>query len=413
MTIKKDENVLPNPQPDERGDKTSGQAETVYGRAAWNIQNDENWLRDLTLGRRIEFYEVKGDLGRGNFSSVKLAVHSITEEMVAVKVINKINLNEKTTKMLLREILAMDASNHPHLVRLFGVVETTTKVQLVMQLATGGDLFTQLTEHGKFSEPRASNIFGQVACAVNYMHEQGMIHRDIKAENVFFISKNKVVVGDFGFATQLENMGQHLNTFCGSPPYAAPELFQDDHYLGPTVDIWSLGILLYFLVTGTLPFKAVTVASLKQAILKAAIIIPHFISYNCQQLIQNLLKRRPGSRYSMKQIASCYWLAGFEWVGEDKEYRPYPRFDPSKLSDFERVVQDELAALGIPEDMLRTQLNQGVRSPLIATYRILLHKQMQRILSPETENEQKPSIVRKENKRRGVRVENSKTCVLL
>ena len=91
------------------------------------------------------------------------------------------------------------------------------------------------------------------------------------------------------------------------------------------MDIWALGILLYFLVTGTMPFKAGTVASLKHAILEGMFIIPSFISDSCEELIKNLLKRKPSSRYTMKQIASCAWLEGFDWVGEDKGYRPYPR----------------------------------------------------------------------------------------
>ena len=100
---------------------------------------------------------------------------------------------------------------------------------------------------------------------------------------------------------------------------------QDDHYIGPPVDIWALGILLYFLVTGTMPFKAGTVASLKHAILEGIFIIPSYLSKYCEELITNLLKRKPGSRFAMKQIASCAWLDGSDWVGEDKGYRPYPR----------------------------------------------------------------------------------------
>ena len=174
------------------------------------------------------------------------------------------------------------------------------------------------------------------------MHEQGMIHRDIKAENVFFTGRDRVVVGDFGFATQLDKTEQHLTTFCGSPPYAAPELFQvitwylllvvvrfalfqDDHYIGPPVDIWALGILLYFLVTGTMPFKARTVASLKHAILECVFITPSHVSTACVQLITNILKRKPSSRYTMVQIASTPWLEGSNWEGEDKGYRPFPR----------------------------------------------------------------------------------------
>ena len=129
-----------------------------------------------------------------------------------------------------------------------------------------------------------------------------MIHRDIKAENVFFIDSSSVVVGDFGFACHLNSMDQHLTTFCGSPPYAAPELFQDDDYVGPSVDVWALGILLYFLNTGSTPFKASTVASLKHAILEGTFSIPAYPSHDCAHLIKNILKRKPQWRFSIKKV---------------------------------------------------------------------------------------------------------------
>ena len=209
-------------------------------------------------------------------------------------------------------------------------------------------------------------------------------------------------------------------------------MFQDEHYIGPSVDIWALGIILYFLVTGTMPFKAATVASLKRAILEGRIVLPSFISSSCQQLIQNLLKRKAGSRYTMKQIYSCPWVAGFEWVGEDKGYRPYPRYvriqtlifrnalkhsfifrlGPVKLSDTERTVQDQLASLGITEEMQSKHLNQGVRSPVIATYRILLHKQMRQAQARRPDS-CKPPPRPADSQSKNVRVTNSKACLLL
>ena len=102
---------------------------------------------------------------------------------------------------------------------------------------------------------------------------------------------------------------------------------EDEHYKGAPVDIWSLGILLYFLVTGTLPFKSITFSSLKQSILEGVFIIPNFISHNCQNLLRNILKRNPSRRYTIQQIASSYWLAGVDMAEEEKMYRPYPRLE--------------------------------------------------------------------------------------
>ena len=111
--------------------------------------------------------------------------------------------------------------------RLYEVSETVTGLQLIMEYAPGGELFARLTEDGPYEEDRAKSIFAQVASGVDYMHNNLFIHRDLKAENVFFAAgRDMVKVGDFGFATQVNRVDQHLNTFCGSPPYAAPELFQ-------------------------------------------------------------------------------------------------------------------------------------------------------------------------------------------
>ena len=110
---------------------------------------------------------------------------------------------------------------------MYEVSETATGLQLIMEYAPGGELFARLTEEGPYEEARAKFIFAQVASGVDYMHNSLFIHRDLKAENVFFAAgRDMVKVGDFGFATQVARVDQQLNTFCGSPPYAAPELFQ-------------------------------------------------------------------------------------------------------------------------------------------------------------------------------------------
>ena len=266
---------------------------------------------------------------------------------------------------------------------------------------------------GKYPEARAQKIFLQVASALSYLHDHAIIHRDLKAENVFFTGRDEVVVGDFGFATRVDGIEQHLTTFCGSPPYAAPELFVEDHYLGPAVDIWALGILLFFLTTGTMPFRAPTVASLKAAILEGRFSCPASLSPHCQSLISGILRRKSSSRLNMGQIIDHPWLEGCHWPSEDRGYRPYPRLAAENLSDSEKAVFQELSELGVSTQLLRQEMVQGVRSPAIAAYRILLHRTLISNNNAICSRKVSRDLLPKPSPKLSGRPQKSRTCVLL
>lgn len=158
--------------------------------------------------------------------------------------------------MLSREVSTLESVQHPFILRLFEVVETLGRVHLVTEFIQGGELYYKIVQNGVYTESKAVKIFKQLSLAIQHMvrtfhmavnissltlflpqHHLGYVHRDVKAENVLVITEEHVKLGDFGFSTQVTG-GQYLNTFCGSPPYASPELFNDDHYLGGPVDIW-------------------------------------------------------------------------------------------------------------------------------------------------------------------------------
>jgi serine/threonine-protein kinase NIM1 len=177
-----------------------------------------------------------------------------------------------------------------------------------MEYAPDGELFTRINDSGKIKETEARIIFSQIISAVNHMHSNNIIHRDIKAENIFFANFFPIIVkiGDFGFSIEA-TITKQLNTYCGSPPYAAPELFRDDTYLGIYVDIWALGVLLYFMVTSLMPFKAETVGKLKRVILGGEYVIPGHVSEFCQLLIRGILKSVPSDRFSIRDIMESAW----------------------------------------------------------------------------------------------------------
>jgi len=215
-------------------------------------------------------------------------------------------------------------------------------------------------------------------------HEKGIIHRDLKAENVLFANIHAIKVADFGFSTPVDGSDGYstelgpaaaLTTFCGSPPYAAPELFCDDDYYGVFVDVWALGILLYFMVVGVLPFRADTVGKLKKCILDGAYTIPAFVSDSFRSLVRDILHRVPTQRLTVDEMRSSAWLDGQDFPPAMEPFKsPLGSAGSAESVEDQRATLDELAGLGISADELADSENRKVRSNIVGTYRIVLHR---------------------------------------
>uniref|UniRef100_A0AAR2JLC4 non-specific serine/threonine protein kinase n=1 Tax=Pygocentrus nattereri TaxID=42514 RepID=A0AAR2JLC4_PYGNA len=222
-------------------------------------------------------YRLLKTIGKGNFAKVKLARHVLTGKEVRINTI----LLPKTTSLssfqLFREVRIMKLLNHPNIVKLFEVIETEKTLYLVMEYASGGEVFDYLVAHGRMKEKEARAKFRQIVSAVQYCHQKCIVHRDLKAENLLLDADMNIKIADFGFSNEF-TLGNKLDTFCGSPPYAAPELFQGKKYDGPEVDVWSLGVILYTLVSGSLPFDG---QNLKVRMIKGK--IKHYLTITILQ----------------------------------------------------------------------------------------------------------------------------------
>uniref|UniRef100_A0A2A4K5M6 non-specific serine/threonine protein kinase n=1 Tax=Heliothis virescens TaxID=7102 RepID=A0A2A4K5M6_HELVI len=256
-------------------------------------------------------YELEKTIGTGNFAVVKLATHIITKSKVAIKIIDKSRLDEDNLKKTFREIAIMKKLRHPHIVRLYQVMESSHTIYLVTEYAPNGEIFDHLVSRGRMTEPEAARAFAQMVAAVGYCHANGVVHRDLKAENLLLDKDMNIKLADFGFSNEY-TAGSPLATWCGSPPYAAPELFEGRQYDGPKADIWSLGVVLYVLVCGALPFDGSTLHELRSVVLSGKFRIPYFMSQDCEHLIRHMLVVEPEKRLSLRSVARHRWLAAHQ-----------------------------------------------------------------------------------------------------
>nr|XP_015192845.1 PREDICTED: serine/threonine-protein kinase SIK2 [Lepisosteus oculatus] len=256
---------------------------------------------------RVGFYDIERTLGKGNFAVVKLARHRITKTEVAIKIIDKSQLDSVNLEKIYREVQIMKILDHPHIIKLYQVMETKNMLYLVTEYAKNGEIFDYLASHGRLSEPEARRKFWQILSAVDYCHNRKIVHRDLKAENLLLDGHMNIKIADFGFGNFFQP-GEPLATWCGSPPYAAPEVFEGQQYEGPQLDIWSMGVVLYVLVCGALPFDGPSLPVLRQRVLEGRFRIPYFMTEDCEHLIRRMLVLDPSKRLTVAQIKEHRWM---------------------------------------------------------------------------------------------------------
>ncbi|XP_052399777.1 SNF-related serine/threonine-protein kinase [Carassius gibelio] len=347
-------------------------------------------------GKIAGLYDLDRTLGKGHFAVVKLARHVFTGQLVAVKVIDKTKLDDLATGHLLQEVRCMKLVQHPNVVRLYEVIDTQTKLYLILELGDGGDMYDYILRHeGGVAEDTAKVHFAQIIRAIAYCHRLHVVHRDLKPENVvFFRQQGTVKLTDFGFSNHFQP-GTMLMTSCGSLAYSAPEILLGEEYDAPAVDIWSLGVILYMLVCGHPPFQETNDSETLIMIMDCRYNVPNHISPECKDLISHMLQRDPAKRASLTEIEGHPWLQGVDPSPAGYTAAPLTSHRSLLPEEHEFILQAMISGSIADRDAIQEALEADKYNHITATYyllgeRLLREKQEQPGLSPEQRHTQRP-----------------------
>nr|XP_009410447.1 PREDICTED: CBL-interacting protein kinase 32 isoform X3 [Musa acuminata subsp. malaccensis] len=267
-------------------------------------------MNTTKVKRRVGKYELGRTIGEGTFAKVKFARNVETGEPVAIKILDKEKvLKHKLVEQIKREIATMKLIKHPNVVRIYEVMGSKTKIFIVLEFVTGGELFDKIANHGRMREDEARRYFQQLINAVDYCHSRGVYHRDLKDDGLF-------------------------HTTCGTPNYVAPEVLNDRGYDGATADLWSCGVILFVLLAGYLPFEDSNLMILYNKISAADFTCPPWLSFGAMRLLARILDPNPMTRITIPEILEDDWFK--------KGYKP-PVFKEkyeTSLDDVDAVFKD-------------------------------------------------------------------------
>ena len=283
----------------------------------------DGWIEKLKIAtgytNLLEIYDVKNKLGSGKFGLVKLGIHKKTGQKVAIKIMKKSSMDSSDLELVRTEIEILKICQHPNIIRLYNVFENADYLYIIMEYCYGGDLFSYLeNRHFRVSEKRASNIIHQMATAVYYMHSYGVVHRDLKPENVLMTSTDEdseIRILDFGLSKILGPYEKCDEPY-GTLTYCAPEIIVDEPYSKP-VDLWSLGVMTYLMVSGKLPFNAEDENEIARQVVYDE---PNYtrnpvwktISPECLDFIQKLLVKDQNKRMTIKGVLEHKWIKMYD-----------------------------------------------------------------------------------------------------
>ncbi|XP_029112314.1 serine/threonine-protein kinase BRSK2 isoform X1 [Scleropages formosus] len=296
-------------------------------------------------------YRLEKTLGKGQTGLVKLGVHCVTCQKVAVKIVNREKLSESVLMKVEREIAILKLIEHPHVLKLHDVYENKKYLYLVLEHVSGGELFDYLVKKGRLTPKEARKFFRQIISALDFCHSHSICHRDLKPENLLLDEKNNIRIADFGMAS-LQVGDSLLETSCGSPHYACPEVIRGEKYDGRKADVWSCGVILFALLVGALPFDDDNLRNLLEKVKLGVFHMPHFIPPDCQNLLRGMIEVDATKRLTLEQIQKHTWYIGGK--NEPEPEQPVPRKVAIRTlpsaEDIDPDVLDSMHSLGCFRD---------------------------------------------------------------
>ncbi|OIT31263.1 PREDICTED: CBL-interacting serine/threonine-protein kinase 7-like [Nicotiana attenuata] len=256
-------------------------------------------------------YQLGRLLGRGSFAKVYHGRCLNNNTNIAIKVIDKTSIKDPSMEpRIIREVSVMTRVNdHPNIIKLDEVLATKTKIYLIMEIATGGDLYAKMNRRGRFSDSTARYYFHQLVSALHFCHQNGVTHRDIKLQNLLLDQNNNLKISDFGLSALPEQLNNGLlHTACGTPAYTAPEVAYRKGYDGAKADSWSCGVILFAFLSGFLPFDDSNISNMYRAIHRRIFKFPDWVSKPARNIIKRLLDPNPSTRLSIEELMNLSWF---------------------------------------------------------------------------------------------------------
>lgn len=319
--------------------------------------------------RNIGSYILGVTLGEGAFGKVKLGTHMQTNEKVAIKILDKIRMQEDEEDIVRvqREIAILKRMRHKNIIQLYEIMESNRNIYLVMEYCEGKELFDYIVMKKRLSEAESLKFFHEIVDAIEYLHSQNIVHRDLKPENLLLDSKLSIKVSDFGLSRTYDNENL-LSTPCGTPSYAPPEMLKGEEYHGLLSDVWSAGVILYAMLSGYLPFSESNEELNCQKIINCVYEIPEWVSEPAVDLLNQILKQDPLDRFDIEQIKEHPWFNSCA-----------PSLRSGIIIGLHKIPIDnfilkQVAAYGYASDKVRFSLENNKFDVMTAIYYLILKK---------------------------------------